>query len=202
MEQLSRAQWSELPLLARAVSARLPAGAKLGLTLQPADARLRPWAVPHVNAMLEDPGVFTVRFMCYDFHWRTSLPGALYPRAAFERLLETYAAHAAKLSVALPLYGYDWPRPPDVSLPPAKVVTLADLAALAARDGVEVRWMEQEGELALFYSDAGGVRRMAAVPSLRTVADRSAVARRRGVGAVAFWHLGCGGVQQGHTRML
>ncbi len=191
LEQLTKSQTAELPPLAAALAARLPAGTRLGLTLQPVDRRLRPWAIPHVVALLEQPGVFTVRFMCYDYHWRTSLPGALYPKAAFERLLDTYPAHAEKLTVALPLYGYDWPRPEDTTVPRAKAITIAELAARAAQSGSRLVWMEQEGELALL-SEGAGVRRIAAVPSLRTIAERSAIARAHGVPAVAFWHLGCG----------
>ena len=191
LETLTGAQWKELPHLAVALREKLPKQARLSMTLQPADTKLRPWAVPHVKAMLQDPGIFVVRFMCYDYHWRTSLPGALYSRPAFNRLLDCYKGHEEKLCMALPLYGYDWPRPENVSVPSAKVVTMSELPEFTALAGVKVKWMEEEGELAVVYQN-GDLPRMAAVPSLRTIADRSEIARQRGLTSVAFWHLGCG----------
>jgi hypothetical protein len=195
LEQLTRSQTAELVPLATALGDRLPPDARLGITLQPVDARLRPWAIPHVRALLANPRVFTVRFMCYDYHWRTSLPGALYPRAVYERLLATYPEQAAKLCMALPLYGYAWPRPDDVSLPRANVVTLAEVAARAEAPHTQLFWMEADAELACITTRPGGGPPVwAAVPSLRAVAERAALARQYGVPAVAFWHLGCGGV--------
>ena len=191
LETLTGPQWRELPHLASALREKLPKEARLSMTLQPADTKLRPWAVPHVKTMLKDPGIFVVRFMCYDYHWRTSLPGALYSRPAYNRLLDCYKGHEAKLCMALPLYGYDWPRPENVSVPSAKVVTLSQLPEFTALAGVKVKWMEEEGELAVVYQN-GDLPRMAAVPSLRTIADRSEIARQRGLTSVAFWHLGCG----------
>jgi len=136
-----------------------------------------------------------VRFMCYDFHWRTSLPGALYPRPVYERMLRTYPRGVAKLTMALPLYGYDWPRPDDVSIPAAQVVTLGEVAARARAPGARVLWMKDDGELAIVTTGGAGSR-MAAVPSFRAIAERAALARAHGVPALAFWHLGCGGLRE------
>ncbi|MHC5020252.1 MAG: hypothetical protein ACYTGX_09115 [Planctomycetota bacterium] len=195
LEQLTRSQTAELVPLAEALGEALPQGARLGITLQPVDARLRPWAIPHVRALLANPRVFTVRFMCYDYHWRTSLPGALYPRAVYERLLATYPEYAAKLCMALPLYGYAWPRPDDVSLPSAGVVTLAEVDARARAPHTQLLWMEADAELALITRTPGGKPPVwAAVPSLRAIGERAALARYHGVPAIAFWHLGCGKV--------
>ena len=55
----------------------LPAGAKLSLTLQPVDSRLRPRQREIYTRLLESPQIYTVRLMMYDYHWRGSLPGAL-----------------------------------------------------------------------------------------------------------------------------
>lgn len=184
-ESMTPAQAMQLPRLARLLDARLDASVRLSFTLQPVDTVYRPEQRPMVRELLHMPRVATVRFMMYDYAWRNSLPGALCPKPAYERLLRTWARYADKLTVCLPLYGYDWPRPNDLSLPRAETVILRNVAALPA----EFFWMRAEGELAARYT-RDGVPRMVAVPSLRAVNERVRLALDFGVPAVAFWHLG------------
>jgi hypothetical protein len=188
-ESLNYAMADGLVGLCEKLAPRMPEGARLALTLQPVDSHLRPEQRGIYRRLLEAPHIYTVRLMMYDYHWKNSLPGALYPMPAFRRLVEEWAEHAHRLTLALPLYGYDWPRPEDVSIPRADVVTLRDLASLAGRPGFDAVWMHEEGELAVRYQD-GGVR-MVGAPSLRAVQARVQYMLDRGVPGVSFWHMGC-----------
>lgn len=177
--------------LVNLIAPRLPGESQLALTLQPVDDNLRPAQRGVYRELISSPHVYTVRLMMYDYHWRNSLPGALYPMPAFERLIEHWGDLAHKLTLALPLYGYDWPRPDDTSIPRADVLTMRDVRGLAGHDGFRAAWMARDGELAVRYRQ-GGVTRMAAVPSLRAVHERVVHMLDAGIPGVSFWHLGCG----------
>jgi hypothetical protein len=186
-ESLTPAQAQQLPELARQLDRRLAPDVRLGFTLQPVDSVYRPEQREMVRTLLAMPRVHTVRFMMYDYAWRTSLPGALCPLPAYRRLIEEWAAFAPKITVCLPLYGYDWPRPEDTTLPPAETVVLHNVRALPAR----FFWLHEEEEMAAFYA-RDGVPRMVAVPSYRAVNVRVRLALDLGIPAAAFWHLGAG----------
>lgn len=188
-ESLDYAMADGLVTLCEKLAPRLPSDCKLALTLQPVDSQLRPEQRGVYLRLLESPHVYTMRIMMYDYHWKNSLPGALYPMQAFERLVKEWAEHAHKLTLALPLYGYDWARPEDCSIPRAEVVTLRDVPTLANKPGFDAVWMRDEGELAARYN-SGGVR-MAALPSLRAIQQRVEFMLDWGVPGVSFWHLGC-----------
>ena len=185
-ESMTTTQALRLPELAGMLDARLDADVKLSFTLQPVDDRYRRDQRPMVRELLQMPRVTTVRFMMYDYAWRNSLPGALFPMDEYERLLRGWARYGEKLTVCLPLYGYDWPRPADASIPRAESVFLRDVPALP---GATFYWMRAEGELAARYTQ-DGVHHMVAVPSLRAVNERVRIALDHGIPAVAFWHLG------------
>jgi hypothetical protein len=186
-ESLTGAQAEALPALARALLSRLDDSTRISFTLQPVDDVFRPKQADTVRELLEMPRVHTMRFMMYDYHWAGSLPGALCPIDSFERLLKFWPRHAHKLTMALPLYGYDWPRPMDTSIPKAKSVTLRDAADLARQPAFEAAWMSREAELACRYGD-----HWVALPSFRAITRRVDTSLENGVPAVAFWHLGCG----------
>lgn len=188
-EGLAYHQAFALGRLVTLVKPGLPVGAELALTLQPVDSALRKAQRGLFREFLESGDIFTVRVMMYDYHWRNSLPGALYPMPAFQRLVDEWGGHAHRLTLCLPLYGYDWPRPEDVSIPRADVVTMRDVRGLAAKPGFQAAWMRREGELAVRYRE-NGVARMAAVPSFKAIQERVDFMLERGVPAVSFWHLG------------
>lgn len=183
-ETLTTAQANALPELAGLLSDRLGQGTRLAFTLQPVDSALRPEQINAVTRLLKLPQVYTVRFMMYDYHWSGSLPGALCPIEAYQRLLDHWAPYAHKLTMCLPLYGYDWPEPTDASVPKARSVTLNDWPKLAV---LTAAWMKQESEMAIRYKG-----RWAAVPSFRATTLRVTAALDMGVPAVSYWHLGCG----------
>jgi len=184
-ESMTPQQAAQLPELARLLDARLAPAVRLAFTLQPVDVNIRPEQITMIRQLLAMPRVATIRFMMYDYAWRTSLPGALCPVAAYTRLVQTWSRDADKLTLCLPLYGYDWPRPEDTSLPRAETVVMRALPSMPA----EFFWMREEGELAA-RSVRNGVPHMAAVPSLRAIHLRVRLALDAGVPAVAFWHLG------------
>lgn len=161
--------------------------ARLSLTLQPADGTLRPDQLPVYRRLLANRNVACLRLMAYDYHWKGSLPGALCPLPAFERLIEAYPEYRSKLVMCLPLYGYDWARPQDATIPTASTITLRDLPNLSGP--VRAVWMRQDAELALEYG--GTNRHWVAAPSLRAVRQRVQVMLQQGVPGVCFWHLGC-----------
>ncbi|MBX3460579.1 MAG: hypothetical protein KF696_11555 [Planctomycetes bacterium] len=186
-ESLTTAHANALPELAQLLADRLDAGTRLAFTLQPVDSVLRPQQIDAVTKLLKMPQVYTVRFMMYDYHWSGSLPGALCPIDAYRRLLDHWAPYAHKLTMCLPLYGYDWPEPPDAGVPKAKSVTINDWPKLASQPQFTAAWMKQEAELAVRYKG-----QWAAVPSFRATTLRVTTALDMGVPAVSYWHLGCG----------
>jgi hypothetical protein len=186
-ENLSSAQARLLPALAELLASRLERGTRVSFTLQPVDSVHRPSHTDAIRQLLETDAVYTVRFMMYDYHWSGSLPGALCPMDSYRRLIEHWPRHAHKLTMCLPLYGYDWPRPEDTSLPKGASVTMRDVAGLSDRRGFEAVWMQRESELACRYDG-----HMVALPSFRAITRRVELALENGVPAVSFWHLGCG----------
>lgn len=189
-ESLTGAQARNLPALARLLAQRLDYGTRLSFTLQPVDNVHRPGQAAMIRELLAMDAVYTVRFMMYDYHWSGSLPGALCDMASYQRLLDFWAGHTGKLTMCLPLYGYDWPRPEDTTLPRAKSVTLRDVPRLARQPGFQAAWMDREGELAARYGSAPA--QYVALPSFRAVTLRVEAALDAGVPAASFWHLGCG----------
>jgi hypothetical protein len=185
-ENLNSTEASALLKLANELTSRMPDYSRLSLTLQPVDSTLRPEQRDVYRRMLQSPDIYTLRLMMYDYHWRGSLPGALCPMNAFARLVKQWAEHAHKLTLCLPLYGYDWPRPEDTSLPRAESITLRDVKTLANEPGFDAVWMREEAELAARYEG-----HMAALPSLRAITRRVEFGLDWGVPAVSFWHLGC-----------
>lgn len=182
-ESLNLADIRNLEAAIAAIRAGLPEGAALSLTLQPADSALRPDQLPVYLRLLANPQVACLRLMAYDYHWKGSLPGALYPMPAFRRLIDAYPEYRSKLVLCLPLYGYDWPRPEDTTIPQGSTVVLRDLGK---HSGLRAVWMREEAELALF-----GQGRAIAAPSLRAVRERVNVMLQQGVPGISFWHLGC-----------
>ncbi|MCC6463980.1 MAG: hypothetical protein IT463_01420 [Planctomycetes bacterium] len=191
-ESLSGAQLAALANSVPAIAGSLPGDARLSLTLQPCDEALRPEQLPAYRALLASPHIYTIRLMAYDYHWKGSLPGALYPLAAFKRLIAAYPQHRGKLTLCLPLYGYDWPRPDAAGIPAADTITLREVPALARQSGFVAAWMESEAELAV---QTGPPRHWIAAPSLPALKHRAIAALDGGVPAVAFWHLGCGNLR-------
>lgn len=189
-ESLTGAQARNLPALARLLAERVDYGTRLSFTLQPVDNVHRPSQATMIRELMAMDAVYTVRFMMYDYHWAGSLPGALCDMDSYRRLLNFWAGETGKLTVCLPLYGYDWPRPEDVTLPRAKSVTLRDVAGFARQPGFQAAWMNREGELAARYGTSP--THYMALPSVRAVTLRVEAALDAGVPAASFWHLGCG----------
>ncbi len=181
---------SILPQLASKIEAIRP-NAKLSLTLQPADNEIRNWMLSTYKTILASDAVSKVRFMCYDYHWRTSLPGALYPKWAYERLLKTYTEHQQKIGICLPLYGYDWPRPDNTSLPRGKVILYSELETVMENPGSAWAWTKSDGELMGKYQKPDGTLHYVAAPNPTMIAQRVGMALQAGIPSVAFWHLGC-----------
>lgn len=182
-ESLSLADIRNLEAAIESIDDGLPHHARLSLTLQPADSALRPDQLPVYLRLLANPDVACVRLMAYDYHWKGSLPGALYPMPAFKRLIDAYPEYRSKLILCLPLYGYDWPRPEDTTIPQGSTLVLRDLGKF---NGARALWMREEAELAVFTEG-----RAIAAPSLRAVRERVNVMLQQGVPGVSFWHLGC-----------
>ena len=194
----AKALSSLLTPLAKAMR-KTRAEALLSVTLQPCDEALRPDQIPVYQAMLKNPDLARMRFMCYDSHWKSSLPGAWYPEAAYQRLLRQWGDWRDKLSIGLPLYGYDWARPEDVSMPRASVVTLSDALTRAAKESWGLAWAKAEGEAVWRYKDAGNTKHYVNTPTWRGLEYRVQGALKHGVSGIAFWHLGCADLEQVHS---
>ncbi|MHC4841992.1 MAG: LysM peptidoglycan-binding domain-containing protein, partial [Planctomycetota bacterium] len=100
------------------------------------------------------------------------------------RLTNTFAKYHDKMCMALPLYGYDWPRPADTTVPKGTSVVISNVADASG----QAYWMTEDQELAIRTADGHWV----AAPSLAAIHARTQAMMNRGFGRVAFWQLGAG----------
>lgn len=183
-EGLDLIEIKQLESMIDPLAAALPGDAQLSFTLQPCDENYRPTQKTTYWRMLENDNLHTMRFMAYDYHWKGSLPGALCPMPSFMRLMAAHSKYHHKICMALPLYGYSWPRPNDTSVPKGKSVIMRDVAGIEG----EAWWMIEDQEMAIKTPTGHWI----AAPSLTAIHARTQAMMNRGVGRVAFWQLGCG----------
>jgi spore germination protein YaaH len=123
-----------------------------------------------------------VRVMAYDQHAPGTAPGPIagWPWTVAIADYTRATVPAGKGELGIPLYGRDWP-----SGGTASTVTDPGARALARQHGVPVHW--DDGQRAPTFSyTAGGVRRTVWFSDARSVTERVALARSRGLGA-AYW---------------
>lgn len=123
-----------------------------------------------------------VRVMAYDQHAPGTGPGPVagWPWTVAIADYTRATVPAGKGELGIPLYGRDWP-----SGGTASTVTDPGARALAAQHGVPVRWDEVQRAPTFSYA-SGGVRRTVWFSDTRSVTERVALARSRGLGA-AYW---------------
>jgi hypothetical protein len=123
-----------------------------------------------------------VRVMAYDQHAPGTGPGPIagWPWATAVADYTRATVPAGKGELGIPLYGRDWPSTGTVS-----TVTDPGARALAREHGAVVRWDEAQRAPTFSYA-SGGVRRTVWFSDARSVTERVALARSRGLGA-AYW---------------
>ncbi|MGE5559531.1 MAG: glycosyl hydrolase family 18 protein [Chloroflexota bacterium] len=124
----------------------------------------------------------------YDNHSSQTAPGPIAPLSWVNRSIDQAlrVIPAGKVILAVVAYGYDWPA----GGPGLAATTSAAAAYELAREvGAAVGWDEDAHEATFSYSEAGA-HRTVWFGDRRSVAERVALARRRGLYGVAYWRLG------------
>lgn len=124
----------------------------------------------------------------YDHSSAVTGPGPVAPLAWVERSIADArrAVPAGKIILAVGAYGYDWPTG-GPGLP--AVVSSAGAYQLAAQVGAGVSFDAVAHEATFSYSQAG-VNRTVWFGDRRSVSERVALARARGLYGVVYWRLG------------
>lgn len=164
------------------LKAALPAGKKLSIAV-PARTRAAADAYDYarISAIVDRMVV-----MAYDEHWSGSAPGpvASLPWCAKVADFAGSVVDAGKLVMGLPLYGRAWQ---DKRL--ATALRFDNVQDLLAETRSEIRYSPERGPsfayeanvvVTVFYDD------------LRSIMEKLALYRDRGIGAVSFWRIGQG----------
>lgn len=124
----------------------------------------------------------------YDHSSAVTAPGPVAPLAWVERSIAdvTRVVPANKVILAVGAYGYDWPTG-GPGLP--VVVSAAGAYQLASQVGATVSFDAAAREETFSYSQAG-MNRIVWFGDRRSVSERIALARARGLYGVVYWRLG------------
>jgi spore germination protein len=123
--------------------------------------------------------------MGYDLHWQTSPPGPIGPVWWLDDVLAFAlgVVPAAKLALAIHLYGYDWVGQH------AESQTWDALMGRRREHAADVAWSPADSECTFTYT-TGGVPHTVWYGDARSVDARLDLAKRHALGGVALWGLG------------
>ncbi|MGD0153902.1 MAG: stalk domain-containing protein [Thermacetogeniaceae bacterium] len=127
--------------------------------------------------------------MAYDFHYKTSAPGALAPYTWVTGVL-AYARQffpAQQIILGIGLYGYDWPDGKN-----ATSLDSADADALAAAHGVQPVWDNNTSAPHFDYTDAAGIKHEVWYENRPSLAMKLNLAKSQGLAGISIWRLGYG----------
>jgi len=129
-----------------------------------------------------------VALMTYDHHYDGGAPGPVAPFAWVDAnvLYALRYVPRGHLYMGLAFYGYDWGSPSGGS---ATTLSQPEAYALAKAHGVPVQYDPASGEGHFTYQAAGSTH-VVWFETPRSIAEKSSLARRYGVGGVAIWRLG------------
>lgn len=126
----------------------------------------------------------------FDRHWTLTDPGPLSPRPWVEASLDSLLRHvpARKVILNIGTHAYDWP----VDSRQGITEYLPTYGALerAAAAGAEIRLEPESGQSYFDYRGLAGITRRVWLQDAQHLADKTALARRRGLRGVAVWRLG------------
>ncbi len=125
-----------------------------------------------------------VRIMAYDYHWKTSPPGAIAPISWFKRIarLAKKTIPAKKAMMGIGTYGYNW-----YGDGRAKPITLHQARLIAKRNKKRLRRDKKTGEVYLrlkpgrpgiWIQDSGSLR------------QKLKIVKKYDLGGVFFWRMG------------
>lgn len=127
--------------------------------------------------------------MAYDYHYRTSAPGAVAPLWWVEQVANYMTVHIPreKILLGMPTYGYDWPEGKN-----AGTVTAAKLSDLLSRYGGALSFDFQSMSPYYIYYDFEGTRHQVWLENEQSLEQKWNVAVSYGLGGVSFWRIGNG----------
>jgi spore germination protein YaaH len=138
------------------------------------------------------PNVDWMFVMNWGRHWATSAPGPIadLPWATGNADYVASMPQKKKWILGAPMYGFDWPGDGGTD-EEATPLEYADVQALIARVGATPSWDATAGEWTFTYrSSADGKIHTVWYEDSRSLAQRFALARDRGLGGVGVWRLG------------
>jgi len=127
--------------------------------------------------------------MAYDYHYRTSAPGAVAPLWWVEKVADYMCANipARKILLGLPTYGYDWPNGSS-----ATTITGIKLAALKQKYTLVQSFDTASMSLKYTYWDEKGTLHQIWLDNQQSLQAKVEVAKAKKLGGISFWRIGTG----------
>lgn len=128
--------------------------------------------------------------MAFDRHWSATGPGPVAPLPWVEASLDSLLKYvpARKVILGVGTHAYDWPTSAGSGI--AEYLPTRVALQRAADAGSALRFDPESRQSTFAYASAGGAFREVWVQDGAQLADRAALARRRGLRGVAVWRLG------------
>lgn len=127
--------------------------------------------------------------MAYDYHYRTSAPGAVAPLWWVEQVADYMCANipTSKVLLGMPTYGYDWPTGSS-----ATTITGAKLATLKQKYTLVQSFDTASMSPKYTYWDEKGVLHQIWLENQQSLQAKVEVAKAKKLGGIAFWRIGTG----------
>ncbi|MGE5390181.1 MAG: glycosyl hydrolase family 18 protein [Deltaproteobacteria bacterium] len=146
------------------------------------------WPTPYQYARIGQIADQVV-VMAYDYHYRTSAPGAVAPLWWVQQVTDYMTANipAHKVLLGLATYGYDWPAGSN-----ATTVSAKKLADLKARYTLVETFDKAAMSPSYSYWDQYGVWHQIWMENGQSLQAKVELARAKKLGGVSFWRIGTG----------
>lgn len=146
------------------------------------------WPTPYQYARIGQIADEVV-VMAYDYHYRTSSPGAVAPLWWVQQVLDYMTANipAEKVILGLATYGYDWPTGAN-----ATTVSAKKLADLKSRYTLVETFDNATMSPKYTYWDQYGVWHQIWMENEKSLQAKVDLARVRKLGGISFWRIGTG----------
>lgn len=164
-----------------------PLGLKTVVTVHARTGSARDWtgALGHDYALLGE-AADEVRIMAYDYHSPLSRPGPLTPLPWLDDVISYSLKQLppGKITLGLPMYGYDWSASPTANLTYQAAMNLANrYQVLPKRD-------TESGALTYSYTDAAANRHHVWFEDAVSLRQKIGLAQKRGIQRFIIWRLG------------
>lgn len=127
--------------------------------------------------------------MAYDYHYKTSAPGAVAPLWWVEQVTDYMVKQIPreKILLGMPTYGYDWPEGEN-----ATTVTASKLSGLISKYGGSVHFDYSNMSPCFSYYDESGRFHQVWLENQQSLDEKWNVAVEHGLGGISFWRIGNG----------